>query len=310
MQTIALITPAISSFNLGDEIVDFFISKIIADMFPKAFAIKIPAYNMVDSRATEIISKSDLIFLCGTGLFQNELSLHWKISESDYKNNVVAFGIGWNKYQPYGQISNRTQNLLSTSLSMDYAHSMRDSYSTVMFRQISNQKALNTCCPTFWNLTWDRINRIKSKHVMFTLLNLPNNKNKEHDAKLLGVLSEQYEKLYFYPQCPVDYQYAKQFGIKFECVTPNLNTLSKFYKEADVDYVGYRLHGAAFALSHNVRTIILSADNRATEIGRDINLPVIQCGDFAGLGDFINGAVDYDVNLPHKAINDWMEQFK
>ena len=43
-----------------------------------------------------------------------------------------------------------------------------------------------------------------------------------------------------------------------------------------VDYVGTRLHAGIHALNHKIRCIILAVDNRATEMGRDVNLPVIQ----------------------------------
>lgn len=47
-------------------------------------------------------------------------------------------------------------------------------------------------------------------------------------------------------------------------------------KSGDIDYVGTRLHAGIHALNHKVRSIIIAVDNRATEMGKDINLPILQ----------------------------------
>ena len=57
------------------------------------------------------------------------------------------------------------------------------------------------------------------------------------------------------------------------------NTLEAYeaaLNNGGVDYVGTRLHAGIHALNHKIRSIILAVDNRATEMGRDVNLPVIQ----------------------------------
>ena len=46
--------------------------------------------------------------------------------------------------------------------------------------------------------------------------------------------------------------------------------------QGNIDYVGTRLHAGIFALNHQVRSIIISVDNRAAEIANDTNLPVLQ----------------------------------
>ena len=44
----------------------------------------------------------------------------------------------------------------------------------------------------------------------------------------------------------------------------------------NIDYVGTRLHGGMRALQHEKRTIILGIDNRAIELNKDYNIPVIE----------------------------------
>ena len=66
-------------------------------------------------------------------------------------------------------------------------------------------------------------------------------------------------------------------------IPENLTTIPaslKAYEDAlrkgGVDYVGTRLHAGIHALNFKIRSIILAVDNRATEMGRDVNLPVMQ----------------------------------
>ena len=46
--------------------------------------------------------------------------------------------------------------------------------------------------------------------------------------------------------------------------------------QGNVDYVGTRLHAGIFALNHKVRSIIVAVDNRAIEIAKDTNLPIVR----------------------------------
>ncbi|MBO5140007.1 MAG: hypothetical protein J6B76_05055, partial [Peptococcaceae bacterium] len=78
-----------------------------------------------------------------------------------------------------------------------------------------------------------------------------------------------------------------------------------------VDYVGTRLYAGIHALNHKVRSIILAVDNRATEMGRDVNLPVIQRSEIAKtLENKINSEFATDIQIKQDNIESFKAQFR
>ena len=63
-------------------------------------------------------------------------------------------------------------------------------------------------------------------------------------------------------------------------------------------------------MNHSVRSLIFAIDNRATEMGRDFDLPVIQRDDVeTQLRDWIHGEKETKLNLPWDNIALWKKQF-
>jgi polysaccharide pyruvyl transferase WcaK-like protein len=108
-----------------------------------------------------------------------------------------------------------------------------------------------------------------------------------------------------------DYYYAKEFcgnGLVF--IDPSIEALDDLLRSEGVDFVGTRLHGGIRALQHKRRTIIIAVDNRATEIGRDINLPIVQRTSIAQqLENRINDSWRIEVNVDQQAVVHWKRQF-
>ena len=76
-------------------------------------------------------------------------------------------------------------------------------------------------------------------------------------------------------------------------------------------YVGTRLHAGIHALNQKVRTIILAVDNRATEMGKDFNLPVIQRTQVEEkLQIMIQSTWRTKISIPKENIQKWKMQFK
>ena len=82
------------------------------------------------------------------------------------------------------------------------------------------------------------------------------------------------------------------------------------YLKDNLDYVGSRLHGGIYALRHGKRSLILAVDNRALEIHKDTNLPVIPREATDGLAEIINSEWATEINLPQEAIDQFINQFK
>lgn len=90
----------------------------------------------------------------------------------------------------------------------------------------------------------------------------------------------------------------------------SLSAYTAFLRKTQVDYVGSRLHGGIHALQNGRRTIIIAVDNRATEIKKDTNLPVIAVEDVKILlEDMINSEWKTDIHLNTENINHWMGSF-
>ena len=78
-----------------------------------------------------------------------------------------------------------------------------------------------------------------------------------------------------------------------------------------VDYVGTRLHGGIHALNYGIRTIIVSVDNRAAEMGRDLGLPILERCCIAGeLEKRIREAFETKIHIPQDNIDRFRNQFR
>jgi len=81
--------------------------------------------------------------------------------------------------------------------------------------------------------------------------------------------------------------------------------------ESNLDFVGTRLHAGIHALNLGHRTIIVAIDNRAKEMGKDTNLPIISREDVIDkLEGMINSEIKTEILLPKENIKRWKDQFK
>ena len=174
-------------------------------------------------------------------------------------------------------------------------------------------KALNTGCVTMWMLTPDFCRTIpthKANRVVFTftaskVIDL-------RDQRLIDVLIKNYEKIYFWPQGDMDYEYLHQFKH-----IENINILQatkqayhELLTEDDIEYVGTRLHAGVYAMRHAKRSIILAIDERAREINKSNRLNCLEKKDIALLDEYINSEFETKVCMPLDTIAEWKNQFK
>jgi hypothetical protein len=188
--------------------------------------------------------------------------------------------------------------------------SARDDYTRGRLAKF-RARSLNTSCPTLWNLTEERcgaISNTRSANVLTTLTSY--RPNVESDTATLKLLQKSYDKVYFWSQQFEDLAYLRSLGsFNFEIIDPNTNAYSAFLRENDADYVGSRLHGGIRALQNNKRSLIISVDNRATEIGKDTDLPVVKREDIAAIEKWIEHPANTRIRLPLSAISQWRQQF-
>jgi hypothetical protein len=162
-----------------------------------------------------------------------------------------------------------------------------------------------------WSLTDEHCEGIpgrKSDSVLVTFTEY--NQNQGYDSRLIEILREKYSNIYFWIQQPKDYKYMYSiYGNKAIYVQPSLQALDEVLT-LDIDYIGTRLHAGIRALQNKKRTLILAVDNRAIEISKDTNLPVVPRNDWESITSWIESDYTTQIILPWSNIDKWKSQFQ
>jgi len=317
MKKILLFDTSIGTDNLGDYLIMEAIKSELRNIFPNDFFIHIPTHDKVGKNSINKINISDFRFVCGTNLLSSNMNNYnqWKINiwYSRYITNVILIGVGWWQYQNSPNFYTRI--LLNRILNKKYLHSVRDNYTADKLKATGIKNVVNTGCPTLWILNNKHCSLIpirKADNVLFTLTDY--NKDYKKDLELIKILKNSYDKIYFWPQGLNDYEYLstilKSSKNNVVYVSPNIEELDKLLSsEIKLDYVGTRLHAGIRAMQYKRRTIIIGIDNRAVELARDFNLPVIKREEIKRLSDRINSIFKTIVSLPVENIEKWRNQF-
>lgn len=189
--------------------------------------------------------------------------------------------------------------------------SVRDEFTANNLRRMGVRNVVNTGCPTMWGLSPDHLSRVpakKSGAVIFTLTDYK--RDRSADMDMISVLAREYDRVLFWPQGSRDTDYFASLGVtcKVDILEDGLGAFDRALG-AEVDFVGTRLHAGIRALQRSRRAIIVSIDNRAEEMRRDLNITIVRRGDTAGLVDKIRGTWVPEVVLPQQNIDDWIGQF-
>ncbi|MBP1950560.1 polysaccharide pyruvyl transferase family protein [Virgibacillus litoralis] len=317
MNKLSLLDTSICTENNGDKIIMDSIQDELKELFIDAFYVNLPTHDRIGVSSYKHIRSSDYTFACGTNLLSSNMLVYkqWKVNPIDtfFLNNVCLLGVGWWQYQKSPDLYTRL--LLKRALSKDLIHSVRDSYTENMLREIGVNNVINTSCPTMWNLTPEhcaRITKCKSEDVLVTLTNY--NKNPEKDKKLINILSNNYQRVYFWVQAYEDKAYIESLiqTEKIIFVGPSINSLDRVLEDNNIkiDYVGTRLHAGIRALQNKRRTIIIGIDNRAIEKSNDFNLTVLTRDELDKLPELINNSIQNNIKIPIKNIEKWKSQFQ
>lgn len=315
MKIVSIFDTTISDYNLGNQIIMDSVYKHLRNMFPNAFFFKLP-YMEITRHTIRYIKQSNLIFFGGTNMLTGQMERYkqWGVSVSNFYfiRDVILMGVGWWQYQT--KISFYTKFILNMCLSKKYIHSVRDSYTEKKLRELGFKNVLNTGCPTLWNLTDEhckKIKRSKAEHVIITFTDY--NKNPVRDKRIFDVAVNHYNKVYIFLQGVGDYNIINELNIKgcnVEIIPPNLDKYDEILSTVDADYIGTRLHAGIRALQYKKRAFIVGIDNRALEMKKDFNLPVIPEWEIDTLPDIINSDYEIRLNIPTENIIKWKQQFK
>lgn len=313
MKPISILDTSICSSNLGDQIIMDAVNQILNDLFPDNLFIRIPTHEVISKRSYEYMKDSCFMIVGGTNLLSSNMNFYnqWKVSlwDSFFVEDIILMGVGWWQYQK--KANWYTSLLYKRLLNKNYLHSVRDSYTEKYLKSIGITNVINTACPTMWSLTEEHcanITHTKANSVLVTFTEY--NQSEKYDSQLINLLNSEYENIYFWTQQPKDYKHMHSIcteGIIY--LKPKLKALDECLSECKVDYIGTRLHAGIRALQYKRRTLILSVDNRATEIARDTNLPTISRKEINKIHQWIHSNNGTRIKLPHANINNWKKQF-
>lgn len=308
---ISIFNTSISCYNTGNQIIMDAVNSELYNMFNGSFFVNLPVQD-IKRNARRYNEISDISFIGGTNILNSDILNYSQFDFSLHNilrlRNIVLMGCGWFQYEQ-SKITIYTSWAFRKILSSKYTHSVRDSYTEEKLKAIGI-KSINTGCPTIWNLQNESINRTKSDSVVVTLTDY--NKNPKRDSHILNVCLNNYKHRYYFPQGIGDYDYLSDLGFidKFHILSPHLSCYNNILLAGNIDYVGTRLHAGIRALQKNIRSFIIGIDNRACEMAKDFNLPVVKESDLNILSDLLNSDYNTKINVPYNNINQWKRQFQ
>ena len=313
---------ACGSLNMGDEIIMDAVMLHLESMFEQQQFCRYPTHYALAPKTLKKAWKNKLAFVGGTNLLRNHWRYRarknqWAIGFFDAfrMQSAILMGAGWNSYADSPEW--KAKIFYKKALSKDYIHSVRDEYTLEKLKVCGVNNVINTGCPTLWQLTPEHLLKIPSKKadsVVFTLTDY--SRDVEKDSQLVECLKKNYQKLYFWAQGSEDNQYFDEllnsnFGIfsDIQIISTNLRSYNELLINNDIDFVGTRLHAGIRALQLGRRSIIVGIDNRALEMHKDFNLPVIHRNSLNMLNDMIIKEWKVDIHLRLNDIQQWKSQF-
>ena len=129
---------------------------------------------------------------------------------------------------------------------------------------------------------------------------------------MLQILQKHYSNLFFFQQGTKDLDYLQDITdiSGFYVIPPSLAAYDALLDEKHPDFIGTRLHGGIRALQHSCRALIIGIDNRAIELSKDINLPVIMINDIPKIEQALTDGWEIAPHIPHDNIRKWKQQFQ
>ena len=316
MKKIFLYEPSIASNNLGDEIIVEGCKKALAGFLNNNYVVEIPTHTPLSNRYALFMGKPDIKIVCGSNILTGKLNQirhvkQWALGYTTtwQLNQSIFIGVGAQRYQ---KVNYYTRNVYKRMFSSDYIHSVRDAYTEAFLKDMGINNVINTGCPTMWRLTREHCRQIpttKADEVIFTLTDY--SKDQKRDEFVLQVLLDNYKHVYFWPQGVNDFEYFKTIKNSPNVVLlpPNLKGYDDFLASHNVDFVGTRLHGGMRALQHKRRTLIIGIDNRAIELHKDINIPMLRQDEIENLPYLLESSNATEINLNIEGIAKFLSQF-
>lgn len=328
MKYIAIMDTSILSFNIGDQIIMESARQGLEPITENNFVVNMPTHSPLfhwwefslrhNDSFTKNLEKIDLKFVCGTNLLEKDMRKRkntWNIHQLDskYIRDFILVGVGTDTL---GQLANQyTARLYQSILSKEYIHSTRDEQ-TKQFLESLGFRAINTGCPTLWQLTREHCASIpvkKSNQVVFTVTDyMPDEKR---DRRFIELLRQSYQHIWCWIQGSQDLEYLRRLGVEegtsgIKLIPPSLRAYDNFLESHDCDYVGTRLHAGIRAMQKKRRAVILGVDNRAYDMHTTYHLNYIGRDEIQRLPELIASDIVTDIHIDKSSIDSFLGQFK
>ena len=310
--------PSKNTDNLGDYIIMHYCEAVLDELFPGASFSDISVHTVPSLAEEAEVKKADASFVCGTNLLTSHIEENWNWRLPDgFKRklpyrNVILLGVGWKNYED--ECSKYSEMIYKSLLNPRVLHSVRDSYTEAALKKVGIINVINTGCPTMWRLTPEfckKIPKEKAPDVITTVTDY--RRDIENDKAMLEILSQNYRNVYLWLQGRADEEYLKELGVRENVIIipRDLNESEKRLRYGNADYVGTRLHAGIHALNYGIRSLIVAVDNRALEIAKDTNLPIIMRGNVKNsLQEMLSAEREMQIRIKTENINRFKSQFK
>jgi len=303
--SITILNTSTKSQNAGDQI----IVESILSAFPELLSMdSVPTHTFNSLPSALNLWRSDLLFLTGTNILGSKLwpPSPWRFGPLEMavtRNKVIGVGLGWRQYE----------GALTRSQSFNYKGmfysgvpvSTRDRYSESKLQEFGIN-SIFTGCPTMWSLPATLTSHGSEDEVVTTVT--CHGPNHLDDEAMLRILGDKFKRVLVWPQGAGDREYLNRLKLPKNCVILE-NGLEVFNEALDGRiYVGTRLHAGIRASQRGRPSLVISIDNRATEIGRDTNFPVLERSQVGQLlPEYLdNMRTGVQINLPHEAIRNFV----
>ena len=169
-----ILDTAMGSDNCGDQIIMEACMLQLRDKLDVSAMQHVPTHQFPSDFERMLLSNSRMKILCGINILSGHMGSYglWKLGPdvAPYRNTLLL-GVGFDS--TVLDFDDYTKRLFQTILSKEGIHSVRDSFSEKMLRDMGIQNVLNTGCPTSWGLTQEHRAAIptqKSKNVVCRLI--------------------------------------------------------------------------------------------------------------------------------------------
>lgn len=312
IRKVGIMDTTVGVINHGNEIIMQAVYKYLLPLYEKDFVYKFHFLDDFGMFSMGFMRRCQYIFLGGTNALNSRMNYEKYVGINDknlenIKNKIILLGVGWLCYEE--EPNSYTQKLLQEVLNCDFLHSVRDSYTEKKLKGIGIDNVINTGCPSIWGFTEEHCKKIPTQKAEQVLLMLTPN-NYVQDEDIVRVVRKNYKKIFFWVQGDADYSYIRALCPEAIQIPSQLSKLEDFLKKhKKIDYVGTRLHGGIKCLQYKKRSIIVAIDNRAIEMKKDFNLPIVLPEEKGDLEKIINGELITDIHLPNDNIRKWLSQF-